>query len=42
MEANKEADELLNSKKLLLGITGSNVRVTENEALQAMYNFTKD
>lgn len=40
-EANKEAEEIINSKKILLSITGSNMRSTENEAIQCLYNLTK-
>ncbi|MEI2420707.1 hypothetical protein V6O07_10575, partial [Arthrospira platensis SPKY2] len=40
-EANKELEDYMTSKKNILSISGSNIRKTEKEALQAIYNFTK-
>lgn len=40
-EANKEAIEMLHSKKHLLNISGENMRSSSNEAIQTLYALTK-
>ena len=40
-EANKEAIEMLHSKKHLLNISGENMRSSSNEAVQTLYALTK-
>ena len=40
-EANKEAEELINSKAHILNVNGANVRSTERESIQTLYMFTK-
>lgn len=40
-ESNKQAEEILYSKKNILSTSGQNMRVTEKEAIQAIYNLTK-
>ena len=39
-EANAELNEELNSKKHYIGLTGKNIRVGSNEAIQALYSLT--
>lgn len=41
-EANAELDGLIRSKTNILNVSGSNIRSTENEALQTFYALTKD
>lgn len=40
-EANAECDRIVRSKANILDINASNVRKTENEAIQTLYTLTK-
>jgi hypothetical protein len=40
-EANAECDRIVKSKAYILDINASNVRLTENEAIQTLYTLTK-
>ena len=40
-EANKEAREIIESRKHLLGLDGKYVRESDKEAIQAMYSLTR-
>lgn len=40
-EANAECDKIVKSKANILDINASNVRKTENEAIQTLYTLTK-
>ncbi len=40
-EANKELKEKITDKTNILNIAGQNIRSTEREAVQALYNLTK-
>lgn len=40
-EANKEAIDIINSRKHLLGLDGKGVRESDKEAIQAMYSLTR-
>lgn len=40
-EANKEALEIIRSRKHLLGLDGKYVRESDKEAIQAMYSLTR-
>ena len=40
-EANAECDKIVRSKANILDINASNVRKTENEAIQTLYTLTK-
>lgn len=40
-EANAECDRIVKSKANILDINASNVRMTENEAIQTLYTLTK-
>jgi hypothetical protein len=40
-EANAECDQIVRSKANILDINASNVRKTENEAIQTLYTLTK-
>lgn len=40
-EANKEALEIIRSRKHLLGLDGKLVRESDKEAIQAMYSLTR-
>lgn len=41
VESNEEINELLNSKKLLVNLGGTNIKVSSNEAIQCLYSLTK-
>lgn len=41
VEANEELDKYIKSKAYYIGVDGKNVRVSQNEAVQAIYNLTK-
>jgi hypothetical protein len=41
LEANQEAEEIINSLKHYISIQGNLVRVVENEAFLCMYSMTK-
>lgn len=41
VESNDEIDKLLKSKKLLVNIGGSNIKISGNEAIQSLYSLTK-
>ena len=41
-EANEEADRLINSKTMILGQSGQNVRKIGNEAVLSLYTLTKE
>ena len=42
VEANKEANKLLNKKTNYLNYTGNSVRNLGNESVQALYSLTKE
>jgi len=42
VESNRELDRLIKNKTNILNVSGSNIRSTENEALQTFYALTKD
>lgn len=42
VESNRELDTLIKNKTNILNVSGSNIRSTENEALQTFYALTKD
>lgn len=41
VESNEEINRLLNSKKVLVNIGASNIKVSGNEAIQSLYSLTK-
>lgn len=41
-EALKEAEELMKSPKNILNIMGNNIRLVEKEAIQTIYQLTKE
>lgn len=41
-EANKEAEKIMYSPKNILNILGGNIRTVEKEAIQTIYQLTKE
>lgn len=41
VESNEEIDKLMKSKKFLITLGGTNIKVSSNEAIQSLYNLTK-
>lgn len=41
VESNEEIAALINSKRLLITMGGSNIKISANEAIQSLYNLTK-